>query len=322
MSAAPGTVVLMTDHSTSPILPVSPTIFAAHSPEDLLAAVPVVLGFEPESSLVMLTFGGQQQFHARIDLPDPGGVADCVETLLAPARHHGVARVVFLIYGDGVDLAGRLARRLMRDFRREGIEVVECLRASGGHWFLPLGASPTGGVAYDVAEHPFRAQGVLAGHVTEPSRAALAARLDPDPALQRAVTRALRRAVPPSVDRVGTLVDSLLDAPPTAEDIACLLLGISSLEGRDRAWSRMSREGAGAHVELWTAVLRGASGQMAAQPAALLAFASWLEGHGALAWCAVDRCLAAEPDHRLGRLVAEVLERAVAPSRWEPPEAA
>ena len=34
-----------------------------------------------------------------------------------------------------------------------------------------------------------------------------------------------------------------------------------------------------------------------------LAVAAWLAGDGALAWCAVDRCLCADPDHVLGQLL-------------------
>ena len=45
------------------------TTLTARGPEDLLAAVPVVLGFHPQDSLVMLTFGAVRSFHARVDLP-------------------------------------------------------------------------------------------------------------------------------------------------------------------------------------------------------------------------------------------------------------
>ena len=46
------------------------TTMTARTPEDVLAVVPVVLGFEPHDSLVMLTFGADPPFHARVDLPD------------------------------------------------------------------------------------------------------------------------------------------------------------------------------------------------------------------------------------------------------------
>ena len=47
------------------------TKLTTRTPEDVLAAVPVVLGFEPLDSVVMLTFGGGETFHARVDLPPP-----------------------------------------------------------------------------------------------------------------------------------------------------------------------------------------------------------------------------------------------------------
>jgi hypothetical protein len=49
----------------------------------------------------------------------------------------------------------------------------------------------------------------------------------------------------------------------------------------------------------------------------VLAFAAWLAGDGALAWCAVDRCQAVEPDHSLAGLVAQLLESATSPDDWE-----
>ena len=53
-----------------------------------------------------------------------------------------------------------------------------------------------------------------------------------------------------------------------------------------------------------------------AGPAAVLAFAAWLAGDGALAWCAVDRCRESEPTHSLASLVAQLLESATPPDTW------
>ena len=54
-----------------------------------------------------------------------------------------------------------------------------------------------------------------------------------------------------------------------------------------------------------------------AGPAAVLAFASWLVGDGALAWCAVDRCREVDPTHSLASLVAQLLDSATSPDLWE-----
>ena len=50
----------------------------------------------------------------------------------------------------------------------------------------------------------------------------------------------------------------------------------------------------------------------------LLAFAAWQHGDGALAWCAIDRCLEVDPDYSMAHCVAQILTGAVPPSVWEP----
>ena len=55
-----------------------------------------------------------------------------------------------------------------------------------------------------------------------------------------------------------------------------------------------------------------------AAPAALLGFAAWLSGNGALAWCAVECAQEAEPGYTLAGLLSEALAGAVPPSAWRP----
>ena len=95
------------------------------------------------------------------------------------------------------------------------------------------------------------------------------------------------------------------------------------IEVRDVAWSLMSREDARRHVEVWRDVVRRCPTELLAAPASLLAFAAWLAGDGALAWCALDRSALADPDYRMAGLVAHTLEHALPPSTWTPlPESA
>ena len=77
----------------------APTTFTARTPDDVLAMVPVVLGFVPSESVAMLTFGAARPFHARVDLPTrPAEVPEVVQALLEPARRHRVRRAVFIVY--------------------------------------------------------------------------------------------------------------------------------------------------------------------------------------------------------------------------------
>jgi hypothetical protein len=296
-----------------------PTTLTARSPEDVLAAVPVVLGFEPRDSVVMLTFGGLEAFHARVDLPPPHAADEAVALLLDPALRHRVERVVFVVYADDGPAARTAVRHLRRAFTAAGIEVVEVLRACDGRWYAPgRPGAPPDGVAYDIGDHRFRAQAVLEGIVVHGSRAELEAVLRPHPDAVAAVARAVRRASPSPPDEIADLVDTRLDAGRfTDPELARLLLGLTDPAGRDAAWAALSRDAALRHVRLWTDAVQRAPDDLAAAPAAVLALAAWLAGHGAFAWCAVDRSREAEPDNTLAALVADVLTNAVPPSAWQ-----
>jgi hypothetical protein len=327
------------------------TTFTARSAEDVLALVPIVLGFEPHESIVMLTFGGRHPFHARVDLPPPDAVDDCVAALLAPARQHGVAQVVFVLFAADGRAVRPLARALERRFGAAGVRVVDIIRAHDGRWFAPLRPeeAPTRGVPYDVSGHPFRVQAVVDGHVMARSRAELAERLRADEAAVGAVEDALGQlwdALPPDVrlaleeasapETAFELLGQVRpDGPglkamlrhhlgagtvPDDEEAARILLAVHNGEIRDHAWVGMLRTEAADHVRLWTDLLRRAPGRLVAGAAGVLAFAAWMHGDGALAWCAVDRCLDDDPEHGLGRLVADALEQAVPPLEQWPAE--
>ena len=314
------------------------TTLRARTPEDLLAAVPCVLGFRPADSVVMLTFASAppgQAFHARVDLPaDARDHPEVVALLLDPVLRHRVDRVAFVLYTDDATAAGALASELWTAFEAEGVEVIDALRADGRRWFGLGPGAGTGGRPYDDRSHPFQAQAVLDGRVTLESRDEVAATLvGTDLAAVEAVGAAAGEAGPlvpgnrrsearwvRSVVRraLGGARDRLTDAEAGRLVAACRDVGV-----RDVAWAQMSREDARRHVELWRDVVRRCPTDLLAAPASLLAFAAWLAGDGALAWCALDRSALADPDYRMAGLVAHMLEHALPPSSWTPlPESA
>jgi hypothetical protein len=85
---------------------------------------------------------------------------------------------------------------------------------------------------------------------------------------------------------------------------------------RDAAWGSMTRDDAPRHVELWTDAVQRSPDDLVGAPSAVLGVAAWLAGNGALAWCAVDRCVESEPDSSLAALVGDLLSHAVPPSSW------
>jgi hypothetical protein len=106
---------------------------------------------------------------------------------------------------------------------------------------------------------------------------------------------------------------------PDDQEVARLLRGMLETTVRDAAWDPITRETSREHVRFWSDVLRRGPTPLVAAPAALLAFAAWQSGQGALAWCALDRCAEADPDYPLAELIATALQRAVPPDAWEGP---
>ena len=245
-------------------------------------------------------------------------------------------RVVFVLYAADARAARTVARPLVRAFEEADVAVIDVLRADGDRWFTVLGRRrgvPLCGVAYDVSAHPFAAEAVLDGRVTHASREELADTLRADPDRVAAVAAALaalaaRSARDPDGGTgggAGELVwarqlvadHATSGTVPADTDLARLLVGMRDQLVRDAAWMVMTRDTAREQVGLWTAVVRRSPPEVLAAPAALLGFAAWLSGQGALAWCAIDRCRESDPDYGLAGLLAEMLVHAVPPSAWE-----
>ena len=304
------------------------TTLTARGPEDLLAAVPVVLGFHPSDSLVMLTFGAERTFHARLDLPDSPddeAIGEAVDALLAPCRSHEVDHVAFVAYTDDRDLAGAFAAALVPAFVADGIGVVDVLRADGGCWCrVPIrsGAEESSPVPYDDTHHPFNAQAVFEGHVTLASRDEVRSTIAVDPVLRRRwgdLLVDLPSPGPEDVARARDLVARWVASGDGPDDAgaARVLRAITRVDVRDAALYAVARDTARAHLRVWSALLRGAPDPQAAEVAVVTAFCAWQSGNGALAWCALDRCFEIDPEHRLGRCLAECLVRAVPPTKWQ-----
>ncbi len=324
--------------------------FTVHSPDDLLAAVPCILGFHPDDSLVLMTTaGGDDHFHARVDLPeDDLDTLELVDHLTGVARRNGVQRVALVAYTEDQCLAEDLVTRLDAGLAADGVAVVLAIRADGERWYAATDrlepCCPPEGRPYDVGSHPFTAQSVLDGQVTLRNRQELADSLvgtdtDEFDAVGEAADRAMDRFYaatrqpddPAAPDPVRShlvaegrwvrerVCSFLADGRPLNHvEAGRMLVALVAIDVRDVAWAEMTRSNAATHVALWRDLVRRAPHDLLAAPAALLGFAAWLAGDGALAWCAVERCQAAEPDYRLAALLTEALLGAVPPSRWQP----
>lgn len=297
----------------------TPHRFTARSPEDLLAFVPLALGFVPEESVVVVALGrsGPQ---ARVDLPDDVARARALGLALAQTcRRHGVERVAVIGYTPDPRQRAEVLVALAAVMVDRGLEVVDVLGASPTHW-VGLG-DPDPDVApearpYDAGSHEFRAEAVLHGLVVHGSRAEVAARLEPDPAAVAATAAALRTGAARTGGTAGAVgVDGAVGAarqasvaqqwarlcrevmsPPArleASRRAELLCWLGEADFLQQVWCDVDRGEACWHLDHWIRILRATPATHLPSVAGVVAFLAWRCGNGALAWCALDRASAA-----------------------------
>jgi hypothetical protein len=318
------------------------------TPAALLAVVPYLFGFTPDSSLVVLSTdpqGNKITCSMRYDLPDPPGhaiSADIAGHAIALLTRDHAATAVVIGYGPGT-LVTPVIDAIRTAAARAGLPLHDMLRAEGGRYWsytcTDPSCCPADGVPFDPAAHPVAAamaaatgQPVLAG------RAALEAVVTPvTGAAAEAMSSATRRAetIAAAVARSGgrraldghglAAVQGAITtyrgggAVTGSDRHAWLTLVLASIRVRDDAWARMDPPHCHAHLRLWTDLTRRAQPGYAAAPASLLAFTAWQAGNGALANIALDRALADTPGYSMALLLREALDAAVPPSLAKSP---
>jgi hypothetical protein len=297
---------------------------SVHSPDELIAAIPHMLGFKPQKSIVLVPIRSDLPT-ARIDLP----ATPRAEELAWSSIRKGMVR--YARPGAGVGIVCFTHNRQQADL--VGREFVERLDTIGIDTHLLLWADETRwadlvtgdmGLQTDAARERVATMTVLAGRPQPAStRDSLAQSLvgDREPvATLLTETRAntAQSAVPVegrwAVSRVqqfqrdGVRLD---DA-----DAARLLVAVEAIPIRDRLWLGMNRGNAVSHVALWTDMTKRAPDEVRTAPASLLAFESWLSGDGAMAWCALDQVPEGKT-YALANLVASAIESGMHPREWE-----
>jgi hypothetical protein len=319
------------------------------SPADLLALVPCVLGFHPDESIVLVVTAGEAgQMHARLDLPrDDEEVSEVVRTLLTAVSRAEAEEVAVVVYGSDEVLLRDLLGVLVLELDVLGVDVLCAIRADGGRWYsldCDEHCCPAEGEPYDLTSHPITAQSVLDGKVTYLNRRALAdslvgTDLDAIDAVGEAADESMLRFKAaarhplgedsPEGARAHMMTEGYwvrervrryvrTGEPLDHDEAGRMVVALVNIAVRDVAWAEMTRADARVHVELWRDLVRRTPLDLLAAPAALLAFAAWLAGDGALAWCAVERCQESEPGYSLAGLVSQALAAAVHPSTWQP----
>jgi hypothetical protein len=316
-------------------------------PHDIVAAVPYLVGFHPDDSLVCVVVDNSRvAFVARLDLPttanDHRWRQAAYDTAVVVAQYGSAAIMV----GYGVlDRVKPAAATLTAALLAADVHVLAILRVHHGRYWRWVGGNegcPPDGTVYEPAASPVPAEAAYRGVAPLPSRAALQQLIEPITGRDRDTMRAasgaaLRRLhaqltddasdgdrppspVPDHVVRGG--IAAVRQAFATAaqgqtlsdDDAAWLTAVLLIPEVRDHAW--IACDGGEAQRRLWIDVTRRAIAATAAAPACLLAVTAYLVGDGALARVAVDRAMQVDPEYVLARLLDCALQAGVPPHLW------
>lgn len=302
-------------------------------PLDLVAAVPYLLGFAPERSLVLIGLEDNRVIvTARMDLADVYDENErfLVEETLVALKRGGTTNLVALIYSDACapemelvipyfDVIGRVRR----DCASSSIELDEALLlANGRYWSYvcenaeccPLGGKP-------IEENlEVAATAVAAGLVAQPSREAMVAALDPLPGHERLLSVLAPTGLPEpgeinSVKREPFRLGRMYQQHSRLiEDEYLVKYGtaLQCISVRDALWLAIDIRRLEC-PELMLFLARSLPGRYAAPPLFLYAWSRWREGDGAMAMEAVTRAVAADPSYTAADLLVVALKEGIDP---------
>ena len=218
--------------------PVTPTIpITLRSPAELLAVIPHILGFQPTSSIVILTMRGQHLgLTMRNDLPEPAQTEEVAALLMQPLRREDPDRVLLIGYEERPGQSMPVIDALNRRLGEAGIEVQDRIVVHSGRWRSLTCSEPgccpiEGSVIPTAAEAAHvTAEFVGAGIAPAYSRTELAARLEAGSAAVEVAEILSSSDTLPGIDTTG--MSETVDDPPSLEQHrACQALA--------RAWSRV-----------------------------------------------------------------------------------
>ena len=329
----------------SPTLAPSLTI---SSPDTFISAVPHLLGFMPEDSVVIAGIGRGPQGRdvitlvQRFDLPstdlDAGQLREIARAATSPMARVGSHEVIITVLSDKAyaspdELPHReLVDQLIEAHDEAGISTRDSLYSDGtSRWSYgcvdPDCCPPTGRVIPQDVRTLVAAEFTAAGVAVASSRDDLAAELAPaDPAQVRAVAEQLESMKDPGA-AIETWRDQQIDhihqvlasgSPLDAQACAEVIDGLDDVRVRDTVlWDLAQGRGDGTLVTARLAdVVRNAPEGRIAPAATVLSVQHWTAGDGTRANFALDRALADNPDYSLGGLVKTSLSSGLPPSTW------
>lgn len=316
--------------------------FALNYPGALIAALPAVLGFVPENSLVLVSVeGGGLGSVMRVDLSEE--LVDRVGQLAeVAAAADPDAAIAVIVDAEGAQCPScnedhrELCSLLADELSQHGIvlwaaHVVDQV-ALGGRWHCVDGCG-SAGLVDDPSASPLAAAAVLDGRRLYPRRADLQAVIAVhDPASsagltaaveQQAATRAAAHRVDPAghallcrrdIENAMAAAARVANGQSLSEvELAELGCALTDAQVRDTLYALAVGENAGEAEALWAVLARTLPQPWRAEALVLLAFSAYARGDGPLAGVSLEAALRCEPGHRMAEMLDTALQSGIRP---------
>lgn len=308
--------------------------FDLNRPSALIAALPAILGFTPENSLVLVSMErGEVGAVLRVDLSCE--LIDGLDNLVSVAASATPdAAIAIVVDPDGAlcpmcidghrQLCSALADELSaHDIPLWAAYLVDHVGA-GGRWHCVDGCGSRG-VVDDPQSSPVTVAAVLDGRRLYGRRSDLLAVLSVDDhqrcmriaeaieALQQGGTGVGDRTRGVVEDGLAAVEKIGAGATLTDAEIAVLAYGLSDLQARDTLYALAVGECADAAETLWAALSRCLPEPWRVEALVQLAFCAYVRGDGPLAGLALEQARSIDPAHRMARLLDQALQRGMRP---------
>lgn len=315
--------------------------FMLNRPGALIAAVPAVLGFVPEKSLVLVTVDrGELGAVMRVDLsPRLADTVDHIADVAAAARPDAAIAVF-------VDADGALCPMCAEDFRELARVLAEVLAlqditllaayvvdriAAGGQWHCADMCGERGAVD-DPSSSPLAMAAVLDGRRLYSRRAELHQVIAlTDPARTQRLARRIRKRLKVrdtdaidsgdgrarhDIERAIAAVAGMGEGAELSDaQVADLACGLTDLTVRDTMYALAVGEMAAEAETLWAVLCRALPNPWRVEVLVLLAFSAYARGDGPLAGVALEAALRCSAEHRMASMLDTALQSGLRPEK-------
>ena len=311
-----------------------------NGPDEVVAAVPYLLGFTPTRSCVVIALNGSGDvlFTCRVDLPPAEEVpawSDCLGQSLSRATGGLGRRALLVAFADEDEeaLVRSATESVVTSIRGLGMEVLDRLWCREGRWSSldcdDPECCPVGGriITRRALMH---ARDCFPGHPCAESREALARSLEHVPGDDASAVQAELAAMASEIR--GTAIDEpmrdiaiahavhqISSGPEAPRDVALALAGLRDVRVRDTVlWDLLHgpRESWAPMVVSLEHLVRLAPAGDVAPVATLLGVLEWQRGNGTKASMATERALADDPDYALAALIDTCVVSGLPPGLW------